>query len=962
MKYLKLGSWVIFFLLSFVHHSFATHLRAGEITVERNCNGLTFTITITAYTNTGSQVRFEDGTLNFGDGNSIQTPRIENTDLGNGIGFVEFKTAHTFPGAGRYVITYKERNRNAGILNMSNSVNTQFFLETVIIIDPFIGCDNSPRLRTPPIDGGCTGKAWYHNPGAYDPDGDLLTYEFVTPKQEKNIVVGNYRDPNVKEFYDRIGLNYSTANETQNGPPTFTIDNSTGEILWDAPGAPGEYNIAFRVIQWREIGGVFKQIGYVTRDMQIIIEDCKNQRPKLTVPQDICVVAGTGIVETIFGDDPDPLDNLKIEVFSEVTNLAISRATFSPDPPTFQTPPPRPAVLEFKWNTKCDHIRERPYQVNFKITDQPPKTQGPSLVQFKTWRITVIGPPPIWKTAIPDNATRSVKLDWENYACAANASSMEVWRRVDSNNGTPGPCVTGMPDSFGYTKIKTLPIGTTNYIDPDLEPGAQYCYRLVAIFPAPKGGKSIVSDEICVPPFKADRAIITKVSIEKTDDKQGQIRVEWVPPFDLVPTTGFFTYKLLRWEGFTANKSKQPIVVTSGASTTDTFYTDEGLNTRDIIYNYRVVTFDGSVQLKDTSAVASSVRLEIIPKFKALELRWTANVPWSNNTTSYPLHDIYRYVGAATSESQLQLQQPPYATVNVTQKGFVFNDIGLENDQFYSYKVKARGSYGSMNPTLKDKDPLENFSQIKIARPNDSIPPCKPSFSVDLKGTDCSVSTCDAKTYTNKLIWNEPDPSCKLDIKNYNIYFAARIGDEFKKLPLTELVTSTEFEHKNLPSYAGCYKISAVDFAGNESKLSESFCFDNCPYYELPNVFTPNGDGCNDLFSAFSVRNITQGEAPGSPIVTSCRDISPDQLLDLKKKCARFVSKVVFTVYNRWGGVVYSYESGGEKSIYIDWNGKDNGGTDLSSGVYYYEAQVTFDVVDPTNRNKTFKGWLQLLR
>jgi hypothetical protein len=954
MKYLKISGWIVFFSIGFVNHSFATHLRAGEITVERvSCNGLSFRIKITAYTNTGSQVRFEDGTLNFGDGNSIQTPRIENTirpELGSGIGFVEFETTHTFPGAGRYVITYKERNRNAGILNISNSVNTQFFLETVIIIDPFIGCDNSPILLVPPIDKGCTGGAWYHNPGAYDQDGDSLSYEFVVPKQDKNIPVGNYRDPNVKEFYDRIGLNYSTANEKKDGTPTFSINPITGTIIWDAPGAPGEYNIAFRVIQWRKVGSTFKQIGYVTRDMQIIIEDCKNKRPELKVPDPICVSPDTTINATIFGYDDDLTDKLKLEAFSEVFDLLKpSPATYSPNPPIFQTA--RPATLDFSWNIICSHVKDQPYQVVFKVSDQPVavgSSSVPSLVKFDTWSITVIGPKPKWNTATPNNVSRSVTLNWKNYFCAANATSMEVWRRVDSNKSTPGPCVTGMPDSYGYTKIKTLPIGTTTYVDPDLEPGAQYCYRLVAIFPAPKGGKSRVSDEICVPPFKArTRAVITKVSVEKTDDKLGQMKVEWVQP-DSVPVIGF-TYQLFRAEGFTG---KNKLVAVLPNTTALTSILDEGLNTRDVIYNYRVLAFIGTKNL-DTSAVASSVRLEIVPKFKELELRWTAKVPWSNNTIAHPIHDIYRYVGVATSESQLQ----PYATVNVTQKGFVFNDTGLDNNQFYSYKVVSRGSYGSTtNPILND---LTNLSQIKVAKPNDSIPPCKPSFSVDLKGTDCSIFSCgDSKTYTNKLIWNEPDPSCKLDIKNYNIYFAARIGDEFKKLPLTELVTGTEFEHKNLPSYAGCYKISAVDFAGNESKLSESFCFDNCPYYELPNVFTPNGDKCNEFFSAYSTRNI--GEAGKNDC--SEKALTSDQILDLQRRCARFVTKVVFNVYNRWGGTVYTYESGGEKSIYIDWNGKDSGGTDLSSGVYYYEAQVTFDVVDPAKRNNTFKGWLQLLR
>jgi hypothetical protein len=969
MKYIKLVGCFILFLLLGLGELSATHLRAGEITVERvSCNGLSFRIKITAYTNTGSPVKFSDGTLNFGDGKTIQTPTVDNTirpELGAGIGYVEFEILHTFPGAGRYVITYKERNRNAGILNMSNSVNTQFFLETVIIIDPFIGCDNSPKLLVPPIDKGCTGGAWYHNPGAFDPDGDSLSYEFVVPKQDKNIAVSNYRDPNEREFYDRIGLNYSAANETQNGPPTFTIDSQTGTIIWDAPGAPGEYNIAFRVIQWRKIGSVFKQIGYVTRDMQIVIEDCKNKRPELTVPQDVCVVAGTSISETIFGNDDDPTDKLKLEAFSEVFSLNPSPATFTPSPAVFQAPL-RPAVLQFNWKTECSHIKDQPYQVVFKVSDQASVGNStlPSLVQFKTWRITVIGPKPIWKPSTPTTniATRSVTLDWENYACATNASSMEVWRRVDSNNSTPGPCVTGMPDSFGYTKIKTLPIGTTTYTDPALAPGAKYCYRLVAIFPAPKGGKSIVSDEICVPPFKSNRAIITKVSIKKTNNTLGEIDVEWIPPLDTVfQDPSLLSYQLFRAEGFTG---KNKLIAVLPNPITQTSVLDDGLNTRDVIYNYRVLTFYNNSPFKDTSAVASTVRLEIIPKFEELQLKWVASVPWSNNTLTYPFHTVYRGPEGATESQLIQI----IPDVNVNQKGFVFNDKGLDNGKTYCYRVETRGSYGnSSNPILTAKEPLTNFSQIFCSRPDDKFPPCKPTFSVDLKGVDCenTILCGDGKTYSNKLTWIEPDPSCKLDIKNYNIYFAAKVGDEFKKLPLTELVTGTEFEHKNLPSFAGCYKISAVDFAGNESELSDAVCFDNCPYYELPNVFTPNGDGCNELFSAFNARNITQGEATNgkpAPIISTCGILSAEQLLELQKKCARFVTKVVFTVYNRWGGVLYTYESGGERTTFIDWNGKDSGGGELASGIYYYEAQVTFNVVDPSKQNRTMKGWVQLLR
>jgi hypothetical protein len=979
MKFWKIFSIVVVGLLIIRAEAWATHLRAGEITVTRNsCNGLTFTITITAYTNTGSPVKFSDGILDFGDGSTPdRTPPIDNTPFAPGIGFVQYSTPHTFPGAGYYIISYKERNRNANILNMNNSVNTQFYLETAIIIDPFIGCDNSPRLLVPPIDRGCTGGAWYHNPGAYDPDGDSLSYEFVVPKQEKNIPVNGYREPNDKAFYDRIGIDYSKANETQNGAPTFTINPRTGTILWNAPGAPGEYNIAFKIIQWRKIGGVFKQIGYVTRDMQIIIEDCLNKRPELRVPPDICVEAGTIINEDIFGTDPD-FDSVKIEAFSQAFIVNPSPAVwYSPNLSkpnqafTQFTSSTKDAILKFQWATKCEHIKDQPYQVVFKISDR--SSRGPSLVQFKTWNIRVVGPAPKWQTATLNVPSRSAQLKWDSYTCAVKAVSMEVYRRVGQFPYTPPPCVTGIPDFLGYTKIRTLPIGTTQYTDVGLSPGAQYCYRLVAIFPQPQGGVSYVSQEICIPPFPITRAIITNVTVDKTSSRlangqsqsDGQIRVRWRSPFEdpNKATNAPYKFKLYRAEGFSG---RNKIVETFPGFITDSTAVDNGINTRDIIYNYRVLSFTNSGVQLDSSATASSVRLEAKPEFEQIRLTWAAVVPWSNNTSQYPIHEIYRVPSSATDLTQLtkiadlNVNQRRFAYVDSGQVLGAFNGVKLTNGQEYCYVVKTRGSYG--NPKIQA--PLENFSQITCAIPDDKEPPCKPTFSGNFKGTDCSNpanNPCNnaANSFTNVLTWKRPfDPNCKLDIKSYNIYYASKVGGEFIKLP--DVVTDTVFEHKGIPSFAGCYKISAVDRAGNESELSEERCFDNCTYYELPNVFTPNGDGCNDLFSAYSIRDIT----PGEIVKIKCNDgtISADKFLELQSKCARFVQKVVFTVYNRWGGTVYTYESGGERTIYIDWDGRDNNKTELATGTYYYEAQVTFNVVDPSKQNKTIKGWVQLIR
>jgi len=47
-------------------------------------------------------------------------------------------------------MTMEDPNRNAGIINIPNSVNIPFFLETTLVINPFLGNNNSPELLNPP--------------------------------------------------------------------------------------------------------------------------------------------------------------------------------------------------------------------------------------------------------------------------------------------------------------------------------------------------------------------------------------------------------------------------------------------------------------------------------------------------------------------------------------------------------------------------------------------------------------------------------------------------------------------------------------------------------------------------------------------------------------------------------------------------------------------------------------------
>ena len=920
------------------HTAQATHIRAGEITIERkNCQSLTFYIYVTGYVDLiGGQVRFGGGTLDFGDGSTpIEILRdaaggLDSTvmilrdeeDLGggNGVGITRFRIEHTYSSTGNYIISYNEPNRNGGILNMDNSINTPFYIESILRIDPFLGCNNSPIMLIPPIDFGCKGVAFYHNPGAFDQDGDSLGFEFVIPRKAVGTPVDNFKEVNDSSFGGTI--------ETGNGSATLTIDNVTGDIVWNSPGMAGEYNIAFRVLEWRKVQGQYFFMGSVVRDMQIIVDDCDNARPELDIPDDLCVEAGTNIQEVIRATDADG-DPVKIEVLSAVLFFPDSPASFTPFPPDFQT---QPGEVIFNWQTTCDHIRSQPYLVHFKVTDQP--EQGVSLVEFGTMNIIVVAPSPKGLTN-QVNSDRTIDLSWDPYSCA-NADSIQIWRRVDSFLITRDVCDVGMPPNTGYELIDKVSSAETSYKDDNngkkLAFGADYCYRLVAQFPLPLGGESYVSDETCGI-IKADGPILTHVTVDETDEENGKITISWRGPFEidqaLFPPP--YNFELFQGDGLTGGVLEKVMSIAK-----DTTLQITGINTTDRRFNFLVKLFDGSGAEVRQSVGASQVELEPTPLNGKIELNWQAEVPWSNNSQSYPKHYIYRDNVLSSDLKQLVL----YDSVDVNNNGFTYVDDRetLDDQTEYGYYVEAYGTYG--NPNINA--PQINLSQIVYAQPNDTVPPCMPIVALDV--IDCEAfladKDCNYSAFFNTLRWQyDTSEECKDDIKGYNIYFSES-GDD-GTFELIEFVKSdTFFIHTGLNSFKGCYYVRAVDRSGNLSPEEDIVivCNDNCPYYKLPNVITPNGDGINDTF-----RPLDENSS------------------DVNAQCPRFVESVNFKVFNRWGVELYDYKSGGENTIYINWDGRDSQGQMLPNGMYFYSADVIFDVINADERDQTLTGWVQIL-
>ncbi|MCG8410423.1 MAG: hypothetical protein MI739_03965, partial [Bacteroidales bacterium] len=172
------------FLIFFISKLSASHNRAGEITYIQ-ISDLTYEITVTTYTYALGNADRESLEVNWGDGTTTIVARNEKVSLPDNYIRNKYTSRHTFPGPGIYAILIEDPNRNLGILNIPNSVNTIFSIKTTLFVNPTIGFNNTPILLNPPIDRVDQYRLVIYNPGAYDTDGDSLAY-FLTPCTGEN--------------------------------------------------------------------------------------------------------------------------------------------------------------------------------------------------------------------------------------------------------------------------------------------------------------------------------------------------------------------------------------------------------------------------------------------------------------------------------------------------------------------------------------------------------------------------------------------------------------------------------------------------------------------------------------------------------------------------------------------------------------------------------------------------------
>jgi hypothetical protein len=253
MRFLFIGA-ILFFSYADL---FATHLRCGQISIVE-VSGKTVTIRIEYYTNIeGTNVLFggDQDVLDFGDGTIALVPEKQGVALPNlpaNTHYVSYQVTHTYNAFGIYIVSYREPNRNPGVLNFSSSVSTPAYIETKFTLSEDFAFLSAYSLL-PPIFTGFAGHDFSASIAATAPNDDSISYSLAIPYSDRLRQVEGYKHPGI------------------------IIDQVRGLLTWDGyyqgAATAGEFLIAAKIHQHRKINGVWKEIGYSMRDYQILLEE-----------------------------------------------------------------------------------------------------------------------------------------------------------------------------------------------------------------------------------------------------------------------------------------------------------------------------------------------------------------------------------------------------------------------------------------------------------------------------------------------------------------------------------------------------------------------------------------------------------------------------------------------------------------------------------------------------------------
>lgn len=371
-----------------------THHQGGFISYQF-ISGNTFQFTVTTFTKVSYPSILADRdslTLDCGDASWETLIRLNGPDA-NSNGYPDgqlcgsdilksiYSGTHTYvdlpPLAHPYfIISLEDQNRIDGIANMANgsSVNIPFFLSDTVYVNAVSvsGVNSSPLLQTCATPYAQVGQNFVYSPAFYDADGDSMAFTLATPLQALNAEVPLYDLP------DQYCISHGSATNS------FNINNTTGEVTWNAPCQTGIYSAAIQVREFR--CGVMLSSSIF--DFQIIVLNENNQTPVFTAStSDVFLAPGDTLNVQFSAVDADTSQLITLLSNGEPF-------TFSTNPATFSTAAGNPANGNIFWVPDATQRQQNGYIFSVEARDNytVPGPNGPMpapLSDFTTFRVWV---------------------------------------------------------------------------------------------------------------------------------------------------------------------------------------------------------------------------------------------------------------------------------------------------------------------------------------------------------------------------------------------------------------------------------------------------------------------------------------------------------------------------------------------------------------------------------------------
>lgn len=330
--------------------------------------------------------------------------------------------------ASGYYVAWARCCRNATITNLQSPLNMGITYLTRIPPARRASCNSSPKFVQRPPFFLCAGNDFYFNHSAVDTDGDSLVYQIVPAYHSVNTQGQGAVNP-------AFGGSPAVGPHNPLGPPPYQyvtyapgysatqpfgangicqIDPQTGLLHLRAPN-PGLYVVAIAVLEYRN--GQF--LSETRRDMQFYVAPCRPPSPPPLLSYDITQLPHRGDTIVIEAGRPFCFTATLTDTAAPLTPPAVLSYGFSPASFGVQTSGTNPLFLQICGQMRCQDTNQ---VIPLYLLGRKTETCGTTEVRETLW-VLVQAPPPrsLFATLTPPNFPQNqgiyiVPLD--SLACA----------------------------------------------------------------------------------------------------------------------------------------------------------------------------------------------------------------------------------------------------------------------------------------------------------------------------------------------------------------------------------------------------------------------------------------------------------------------------------------------------------------------------------------------------------------